>query len=101
MTDAVVLEPTPIQDITTTIDRRLQTIAQNALVEAYKTVGFNVPLVVRLEGTEVDQGAEIEGDGGREMGDGGAIFATRAPLALASWTATWSTPPVPPWTSTC
>ena len=34
---------------------RCTTIA-NALVEAYKTVGFNVPLVVRLEGTEVEQG---------------------------------------------
>ena len=30
-----------------------------ALVEAYKTVGFNVPLVVRLEGTEVEQGRRI------------------------------------------
>jgi succinyl-CoA synthetase beta subunit len=37
---------------------RCTTIA-NALVEAYKTVGFNVPLVVRLEGTEVEQGRQI------------------------------------------
>ena len=37
---------------------RCTTIAE-ALVEAYKTVGFNVPLVVRLEGTEVDQGKKI------------------------------------------
>jgi succinyl-CoA synthetase beta subunit len=37
---------------------RCTTIA-NALVEAYKTVGFNVPLVVRLEGTEVEQGRKI------------------------------------------
>ena len=37
---------------------RCTTIA-NALVEAYKTVGFNVPLVVRLEGTEVDEGRKI------------------------------------------
>ena len=35
------------------------TTIANALVEAYKTVGFNVPLVVRLEGTEVDQGRKI------------------------------------------
>jgi succinyl-CoA synthetase beta subunit len=28
-------------------------------VAAYKTVGFNVPLVVRLEGTEVDEGRKI------------------------------------------
>ncbi|HZZ29511.1 MAG TPA: ADP-forming succinate--CoA ligase subunit beta [Pirellulales bacterium] len=35
------------------------TIIANALVEAYKTVGFNVPLVVRLEGTEVEEGRKI------------------------------------------
>jgi len=32
------------------------------LVEAYKTVGFSVPLVVRLEGTEVDEGRKIIAD---------------------------------------
>lgn len=37
---------------------RCTTIA-NALVEAYATVGFNVPLVVRLEGTEVEEGRKI------------------------------------------
>ena len=37
---------------------RCTTIA-NALVEASKTVGFSVPLVVRLEGTEVEQGKKI------------------------------------------
>lgn len=37
---------------------RCTTIA-SALVDAYKTVGFNVPLVVRLEGTEVTEGREI------------------------------------------
>jgi succinyl-CoA synthetase beta subunit len=37
---------------------RCTTIA-TALVEAYKTVGFNVPLVVRLEGTEVEEGRRI------------------------------------------
>ncbi len=37
---------------------RCTTIA-SAVVEAYKTVGFNVPLVVRLEGTEVKQGRKI------------------------------------------
>ena len=31
----------------------------NAILESYKTVGFNVPLVVRLEGTEVEQGRKI------------------------------------------
>ena len=37
---------------------RCTTIA-TAVVEAYKTVGFNVPLVVRLEGTEVAEGRKI------------------------------------------
>jgi succinyl-CoA synthetase beta subunit len=37
---------------------RCTTIA-TAIMEAYRQVGFNVPLVVRLEGTEVDQGREI------------------------------------------
>ncbi len=37
---------------------RCTTIA-NALVAAYKQVGFNVPLVVRLEGTEVEEGRRI------------------------------------------
>lgn len=34
-------------------------VIANALVEAAKTVGFNVPLVVRLEGTEVEEGRKI------------------------------------------
>ena len=37
---------------------RCTTIA-TAIVEAYKSVGFNVPLVVRLEGTEVEEGRKI------------------------------------------
>jgi succinyl-CoA synthetase beta subunit len=37
---------------------RCTTIA-NALVEASRQVGFNVPLVVRLEGTEVEEGRRI------------------------------------------
>ncbi len=37
---------------------RCTTIA-NAIVESYKQVKFNVPLVVRLEGTEVEQGRKI------------------------------------------
>ncbi len=37
---------------------RCTTIA-NAIVTAYKEVGFSVPLVVRLEGTEVEQGRKI------------------------------------------
>ena len=37
---------------------RCTTIA-TAVLAAYKTVGFNVPLVVRLEGTEVEEGRKI------------------------------------------
>jgi len=37
---------------------RCTTIA-SAILEAYQSVGFNVPLVVRLEGTEVDEGRKI------------------------------------------
>jgi succinyl-CoA synthetase beta subunit len=37
---------------------RCTTIA-TAVLEAYKQVGFNVPLVVRLEGTEVEEGRRI------------------------------------------
>ena len=40
---------------------RCTTIAE-AVVEAYQTVGFNVPLVVRLEGTEVEEGRKILAD---------------------------------------
>jgi succinyl-CoA synthetase beta subunit len=45
---------------------RCTTIA-NAIVAAYKTVGFNVPLVVRLEGTEVDQGRRILAESGVDI----------------------------------
>jgi len=37
---------------------RCTTIA-TAVLEAFQTVGFNVPLVVRLEGTEVEEGRKI------------------------------------------
>jgi len=37
---------------------KCSTIAE-ALVSAAKTVGFEVPLVVRLEGTEVEKGRQI------------------------------------------
>jgi succinyl-CoA synthetase beta subunit len=37
---------------------RCTTIAE-AILAAYKSVGFNVPLVVRLEGTEVEDGRRI------------------------------------------
>ncbi len=35
------------------------TTIANALIEAYRTVHFAIPLVVRLEGTEVEQGCRI------------------------------------------
>jgi len=43
------------------------TIIAQALVEAYKSVGFSVPLVVRLEGTEVDQGKKILAESGVDI----------------------------------
>jgi succinyl-CoA synthetase beta subunit len=45
---------------------RCTTIAQ-AIVEAYKQVGFNVPLVVRLEGTEVEEGRKILSESGVDI----------------------------------
>jgi len=45
---------------------RCTTIAE-ALVAAYRTVGFSVPLVVRLEGTEVEQGRKILADSGVDI----------------------------------
>ncbi len=45
---------------------RCTTIA-SAIVEAYETVGFNVPLVVRLEGTEVEQGRRILAESNLEI----------------------------------
>ncbi len=43
------------------------TTIANAILEAYKTVGFNVPLVVRLEGTEVEQGRRILAESGVDI----------------------------------
>ena len=40
---------------------RCTTIA-TAILEAYKTVGFSVPLVVRLEGTNVERGRQMLAD---------------------------------------
>src|SRR3954464_10821140 len=45
---------------------RCTTIA-SAIVEAYKQVGFNVPLVVRLEGTEAEQGRKILAESGVDI----------------------------------
>jgi succinyl-CoA synthetase beta subunit len=43
------------------------TIIADALVEAYRTVQFTVPLVVRLEGTEVEQGCRILAESGLDI----------------------------------
>lgn len=45
---------------------RCTTIAE-AILAAYKSVGFNVPLVVRLEGTEVEQGRRILAESGVDI----------------------------------
>lgn len=45
---------------------RCTTIAQ-AILEAYQSVGFDVPLVVRLEGTEVDQGRQLLAESGLQI----------------------------------
>jgi succinyl-CoA synthetase beta subunit len=45
---------------------RCTTIAE-AIVAAYKQVGFNVPLIVRLEGTEVEQGRRILSESGVDI----------------------------------
>jgi succinyl-CoA synthetase beta subunit len=38
-----------------------------ALLEAYEKVGFTVPLVVRLEGTNVEKAREMLGASGRDI----------------------------------
>lgn len=43
------------------------TTIANAVVAAYKEVGFNVPLVVRLEGTEVEEGRKILAESGVDI----------------------------------
>lgn len=43
------------------------TTIASAILEAYKSVGFNVPLVVRLEGTEVEEGRKILADSGVDI----------------------------------
>jgi succinyl-CoA synthetase beta subunit len=40
------------------------TTIASAILESYKSVGFNVPLVVRLEGTEVEQGRKMLAESG-------------------------------------
>ncbi len=45
---------------------RCTTIAE-AILAAYRAVGFHVPLVVRLEGTEVEQGRKILAESGLQI----------------------------------
>ncbi|EAQ80948.1 ADP-forming succinate--CoA ligase subunit beta [Blastopirellula marina] len=63
---------------------RCTTIA-TAVVEAYKSVGFNVPLVVRLEGTEVEQGRKILSESGIPIiiGDGLTDAAKKVVASVA------------------
>jgi succinyl-CoA synthetase beta subunit len=62
---------------------RCTTIA-NALVEASKTVGFTVPLVVRLEGTEVEEGKKIlAGSGAKIITADGLTDAAKKVVAAA------------------
>ncbi|MCY2988811.1 MAG: ADP-forming succinate--CoA ligase subunit beta [Planctomycetota bacterium] len=61
------------------------TIAK-AILEAYQTVGFNVPLVVRLEGTEVQEGRQILAESGVNIiaADGLTDAAQKVVAAAAS-----------------
>jgi succinyl-CoA synthetase beta subunit len=43
------------------------TTIASAILESYKSVGFNVPLVVRLEGTEVEQGRKMLAESGVDI----------------------------------
>jgi succinyl-CoA synthetase beta subunit len=43
------------------------TTIADAVIQAYKTVGFNVPLVVRLEGTRVEEGRKILAESGVDI----------------------------------
>ena len=57
-----------------------------AIVQAYKTVGFSVPLVVRLEGTRVEEGRKILAESGVDIiaADGLTDAAKRVVAAAAA-----------------
>ncbi|MBX3433401.1 MAG: ADP-forming succinate--CoA ligase subunit beta [Pirellulales bacterium] len=62
---------------------RCTTIA-GAILEAYKQVGFNVPLVVRLEGTEVEEGRRMLAESGVDIiGAEGLTDAAKKVVAAA------------------
>jgi succinyl-CoA synthetase beta subunit len=63
---------------------RCTTIA-SAVLEAYQQVGFNVPLVVRLEGTEVEEGRKILAGSGMDIiSANGLTDAAKKVVAAAS-----------------
>jgi len=63
---------------------RCTTIA-SAVLEAYKLVGFNVPLVVRLEGTEVEEARKLLADSKLDIiGANGLTDAAKKVVAAAS-----------------
>jgi len=63
---------------------RCTTIAE-AILAAYKSVGFNVPLVVRLEGTEVQEGRRILAESGVNIiGAEGLTDAAKKVVAAAT-----------------
>jgi succinyl-CoA synthetase beta subunit len=64
---------------------KCSTIA-NAIVAASKAVGFNIPLVVRLEGTEVKEGREILANSGIKVinADGLTDAAKKVVAAVAA-----------------
>lgn len=64
---------------------RCTTIAE-ALINAYKKIGFNVPLVVRLEGTEVEEGKKLlaESDVDIVTADGLTDAAKKVVASIAS-----------------
>jgi succinyl-CoA synthetase beta subunit len=43
------------------------TVIADALIKAYKSLDFNVPLVVRLEGTEVEEGRKMLAESGIDL----------------------------------
>ncbi|WP_146396856.1 ADP-forming succinate--CoA ligase subunit beta [Pseudobythopirellula maris] len=61
------------------------TTIANAVLAAYKEVGFNVPLVVRLEGTEVEEGRKILAESGVDIiGAEGLTDAAKKVVAAAN-----------------
>ncbi|MGO8747626.1 MAG: ADP-forming succinate--CoA ligase subunit beta [Thermoguttaceae bacterium] len=62
------------------------TIIADAILAAYRSVGFKIPLVVRLEGTEVEQGRKILAESGLDIltADGLTDAAKRVVAAVGA-----------------